>query len=546
MTELYVSLGHNSSAIVCDGARILAGFEQERIDRVKSSSAPPRNAIVYASFERGMADLKRANITHWFETFDMDRIRQSKYWFDLSLVGCEIKSHSDFFTHHDAHAHSARSFWKSHDGGSEPKRVVVCDGFGNMREHFSVYEIDPKDGHAHRLFKSYGYDLSLGLFYQFATESMGMKANQDEYKILGYQSLIQTVMSRRVIEDMRDSVLLAATTHASKILAGGSGPISGDLDPLRLIDLNALKDARAGWDKLFGKWKSWAPVGSERIVVSYCTQLFLETCMRDLLQQFNIYSYDTAFAGGVFYNVRLNGLIARDSTARVAFHPLAGDQGAALGFGVDKVIDRLDIGMRFDDHRLPQALPSGVIMSTEDDWVNVAKDKIREGKIVNVLRGRMEYGPRALCYTTTFAPPTLENVKLINESNARSTVMPMAPVVTRDAAVALFGPRLDNVVGSHEYMVIAVDYEEKPGDDMLGAAHPDPLDGSWSGRPQVATDPQVVGLLESVGTRGALINTSFNYHGEPIVLSASQAIKTHEAQVAAIGSDRIVTIITKD
>jgi predicted NodU family carbamoyl transferase len=54
------------------------------------------------------------------------------------------------------------------------------------------------------------------------------------------------------------------------------------------------------------------------------------------------------------------------------------------------------------------------------------------GNVVNIKRSGQEFGPRALCHTTTLALPTKKLSHEINVMNARNEVMPMAPVMSRN------------------------------------------------------------------------------------------------------------------
>jgi len=56
------------------------------------------------------------------------------------------------------------------------------------------------------------------------------------------------------------------------------------------------------------------------------------------------------------------------------------------------------------------------------------------------VSGNMEFGPRALCNTSTLSLPYAENVEIINSLNKRNTVMPMAPVCLSKNLIYLFNP----------------------------------------------------------------------------------------------------------
>ena len=54
MRDLMITLGHNSSAVVAEGSKLIAGFETERLTHVKSDSAFPTAVISRLNNEHGI------------------------------------------------------------------------------------------------------------------------------------------------------------------------------------------------------------------------------------------------------------------------------------------------------------------------------------------------------------------------------------------------------------------------------------------------------------------------------------------------------------
>lgn len=545
-TELYVSLGHGSSAVLSRNGRVVRGYEQERLDRHKASSAYPKEAIDAALGRDISCDSIR--VSHWFDRFDLENL-DVKYldYSHLSSVGAHVTSLGPDLTHHDAHARSAVGFARA-QGVAGPLRVLVIDGFGNQQECFSAYDV--ADGSAlDRIHRTYGYALSLGLMYQYTTEFLGLKPNQDEYKLLGYEAHVTDHMSRDQAIEVGVLVAEQGRRHARRMVE------STYVCPVGygLIDFEALKVAKDGWTRVARGWLELVTgrckpgPSSNRACIAFCAQTFLEAAVTELIAQLSP-PRDGAtmvLTGGSFYNVKLNRRVQTTTGMPCFSHPLAGDQGAAMGLADDpRLLNTLDIGRR----RLSYIPAGGVLSISAMQWMDAVADMVHSGGVVNVVRGAMEFGPRALCNTTTFALPTLKNVALINALNERDEAMPMAPVMTRAAAMRLLvGKELDAIAGSDRFMITTCAFAEPPGDDLLGVAHRDPLADVWTARPQVTADPDVIRLLETT-THGALINTSFNYHGEPIVCSFDDAIRTHSMQVfraKAMGLKEPVTLVVR-
>lgn len=529
-SAIYVSLGHNSSCVVAHDGKVTRGYEQERLDRKKSSSAYPRDAIEECFRDEEYVDV--AYVSHWFDRFDL---RDSKYLDLTHLQWCasRIETLSPDFTHHDAHAASAVSFLRSniaYDPGELD--IVVIDGFGNLQECLSVYT--SHDGERPRLMhRTYGYEMSLGLMYQYVTEYLGLRPNRDEYKLLGYESHVLKYVPESHVARAQSMLRKQAAEHVEKMLASRSrGPEArGDA----LIDMAALSKARETWRRLAVLWRYCIQPGANdtaiRCWVAWCAQTFLEECVSLLLT--TLVPIDPrrtlVLTGGCAYNVKLNRR-AQSQGRKVFSHPLAGDQGASLGHTQGLVAKGLTWGARTIGGR--RGLPIGCRYVSRDGWIDAAVRGLEAGRIVNVVRGGMEYGPRALCNTTTLAWPTAENVATINALNERDEAMPMAPVVTRAGALSLFRrSELLEITPSDRFMITTVAWQRPPSPEMRGVAHPDPLDPNvWTARPQVVDAGDDMHTLLDKLDAVCLINTSFNYHGEPIVFTEDDACRTHEMQ----------------
>lgn len=533
MRRLHVSLGHNASAVLTENGKVVRGYEQERLDRRKGSSLFPLMAINAA------LDLEPADeiiLSHWIDNFHPCKTQNKHY--DARVV-TRMFSHgkiwsvrSDGATHHDAHALSAKHFYDAHVDKPSPEgtTTIVCDGFGLSQECLSVYE---DGGLRHRF---YGYKWSLGLMYQYTTGFLGLKENEDEFKLLGYEAHAKDYLGLSVTRALRDKAFEQGEAHAHSMMANGAAdkpPVWTDRGDAE-IDLEALGKAKAYWHGIAKAWSEEAPVpGQEslRCLVALQAQAFLEGALDYIVRHLAGAREDLLLAGGVFYNVKLNNHLLGRRAGRICVTPLSGDQGAALGpAGVPYS------GLTWGDRWLSNngSVSPFLEFCQRDEWVSRAQNHLYRGRIVNVVRGAAEFGPRALCNTTTFATPTLDNVRRINMLNNRNDVMPMAPVMTEACAAKAFHvDEVARVIGSNRYMVIT--HEVKSGHIRSGVTHADPLDlYRRTARPQIVpkgSDPELELLLAGVDNE-YLINTSYNFHGEPIVHTVRDAVHTHAMQCA--------------
>jgi len=519
MRDLLLTLGHNASAIAVEDGNLIAGYEEERLSKIKSDSHFPEKAIA----ELGFDDYDRVYVSHWEPFADVNKMKD-KHWQPSKLpFGAEVISLNKDFTHHDAHMWSAKAFLGADVSEMDNPYYLVVDGFGNFGECISVYTSDGELIH-----RVHGYNGSLGLMYQYATANIGLKMNEDEYKLLGYESQI-TDKDALALEPVIAEIFQYLTTVFM------CPQLENKADPL--YNISALVETQVMWDDLL------EPCERDKVKVAYVVQSVIERMLMQIIQKFQI--HDVVLVGGCFLNVKLNYRIMERVNGKVAVMPLSGDQGAALGlykyhnpdfvmpkhlFWGKRKLERVEHEkvMNFDDHE------------EMEYWLHRL---LTMDQIVNIVWGAMEFGPRALCHTSTIATPTMENVHYINKLNGRATVMPMGPVVSEGFAENNF---LDyhKSLRSHEFMITAMEYHDV-APSIRGAAHNLPHGEGFTGRPQVigSHDPLMKVMGKSLDEFGILINTSFNIHGVPIVYDSNDVLKCVKYQDENDTADRVWTLV---
>lgn len=565
---LLISLGHNSSAIFVDNSdpqqQEIIGYEQERLSGIKADSQFPRDAIneitkhVSSNKFRGCCVL----ISHWFNFGP--HLTANKYitqndidWLRY-ICGSDIHMCERGFTHHDAHAYSAYEFFKYHRSNYDVKGPIMClvvDGFGNNGEILSLYTTDEIKGIS-LVRRVYGYDASLGLMYQYATAFVGMKENQDEYKFLGYEAHIDEYVDKQqldtidhFIETQKEQLIKWFDTHSKEPEYYPSNEV---------IDFKLLNKVREDWNEVFTDvlksigFNSDKTCFAARCVIAYFIQQLCERTLVAWLND-NYNPENLIVAGGVFYNVKLNQTLCEKCAQKLfSVMPLAGDQGAAIGMYAKYCNRQFEFGnlcwgkrnfynieklVKQKQDKNTRLVYAKIKSSAELENVqeNIAR-LIADNNIVNLVIGNMEFGPRALCHTSTLFLPTSENIHCNNVMNGRNEVMPCAPVCTRDNAGELFtcDSRLDSVVGSDKYMICTHTYSKPYSNHYGGVMHKKPLEDSFTGRPQIVDISEfiyeVLNLVEQITDYKALVNTSFNVHGRPIAFDTISILQNYEYQ----------------
>lgn len=541
---LVLSLGHNSSAILVSDDRIVAGYETERLTGKKSDSIFPELPIreLQRRFELvGPTDLY---VSHWELFGEIDR-NMPKHW-DPKVIrevsaGGHVFSVNPAFTHHDAHAWSAVAFVGDEfpRSPSDSAYVFVMDGFGTFGEHMSFYRYI--DGIPVLLERKYGFGSSLGLLYQYTTAFIGMKQNQDEYKLLAFEAHIDEYAKFR---KKIDEQVVSWSEYYMKAVSAYMEP--DKTDPMLNVGAlpNTAENVAGMLSSVIKSLGTTLDERGRRIVCSYFTQRIVEEVVTYFVDKYQ--PKNLILVGGLFYNVKINNLVTSKVPGLTSIMPLAGDQGA--GLGVYKAINpsfewpgHLFWGPRDLDRKSYEgANEMGLLyFDDEDEAFEEIDEQLRTNFLVNVVRGPMEFGPRALCNTSTLARPDLTTAATINHLNNRTNEMPFAPVMTADQAT-IYLENCDKVHKSLDYMICTRDFRKGTHLDLPGASHKYPDGDRYSARPQITEDPRITELLDRYGP---LINTSFNYHGVPIVCTDEQIRHSHAMELARSETQGVPTTV---
>jgi len=227
----------------------------------------------------------------------------------------------------------------------------------------------------------------------------------------------------------------------------------------------------------------------------------------------------------------------------MAVVPSCGDESTAIGCAVHgsrllqpelpiERVGHLYLGQAYDDAAVAQLFDGGglaahLTITEPADLADTVARLLADGEIVARCAGPMEFGARALGNRSILSHPgRAENIAVINEViKNRDFWMPFAPTVLDDAVddlvrggAKLFSP----------FMMVSFDATARGRSELGAALHR--ADGTL--RPQMLTrdaNPGYYAIIEAFRRRtgiGAVLNTSFNLHGEPIVGSPLDALRT--------------------
>jgi len=402
--------------------------------------------------------------------------------------------------HHQCHA--AGAYYTS---GFKEAIVITIDAYGDGK----AATVSIGKGNSIKLLESYGWQSTPAHLYSRITQYLGYKSHRHEGKITGLAAYGKPTC----YEEMKKLV---------------------SIDEKGVIKSKAF--LRAGFNeqklkKIFGKYKKEDVACSlqkvtEEITEKFVRQWVLKTGINNI-----------CLAGGLFANVRLNQVLHEiPEVNNIYIFPHMGDGGLSLGAGLAEVkptpkeIKDVYFGPGYSDKEILQAIKELGIKYTKPK--SIEKEVARllaEGKVVARFDGRMEYGPRALGNRSILYKTNDKTVnEWLNKKLKRTEFMPFAPATIWEDREEYY-KNLKGAENAARFMTITFNCTEKMKKENPGVVH---LDGT--ARPQLVkkeNNPSYYKIIEEykkITGISCIINTSFNMHEEPIVMTPKEAIKAYK------------------
>lgn len=556
-----------AAALVLDG-RIVAAAQEERFSRVKHDPSMPRNAMRWCLehgdvaageldavvfYDKPLTTYERILSTHarvgprGYRSLAqaVSTWSRRKLWTGqrLESVLAELgqpQVRTTYCEHHMSHAASAY-----YPSPFDSAAVLTFDGVGE----WATSSIAVGRGAQLSMLSELRFPDSLGLFYSAMTSFCGFEVNEGEYKLMG----LAPYGEPRFVAALRDRVVEVAEDGSLRLdqryfayRAGAS------------MTSRALEDLLGGPPLALGE----AP-GQRQADIARSAQVVLEEVVLRMAR----HAYEltgerrACLAGGVALNCVANQrLLADGPFDDVWVQPAAGDAGGSLGAALwwwyqihggarstspGDSMEGAFLGPAYDDGEIVAWLRgSGVEHDVLEDGelFPMVAAEIAAGAVVGWLRGRSEFGPRALGHRSILADPRDSTmVRRLNlKIKGRESFRPFAPAILAEHAATWFDP-------SHEspYMLFTtslhpsrrVDHDvpkDRPLAERLEAVRSElpactHVDGSARFQTVDASrNADFHRLLVEFHARTgcpALINTSFNRGGEPIVETPADALR---------------------
>jgi len=571
---LGINEDHNGSAAIIKDGKVLACASEERFTRVKNDTEYPYHAInsVLETSRLGNADIDYVVFAgKHFDALQMkikrvtrfsisDYIREQKqYWkkilieggtsdfwdaiareerfsnmegnyYDYSFMENQPKSKWDdfagmircdavkkhlgkdkhkvrFLDHHKGHAYYAY-FASPHDI-SKKAAIVTADGWGDgCNATISVAENGViKEIHRTKM-------CNMARMYRWATLLLGMKPNEHEFKVMGLAPYAKDYICEPAYKIYKETLVVDGLDFKwNKKPSDMYFYFKDKLDGIR-------------FDGIAAGIQLWL----EDLLSEWITNIMKYTNTRELY-----------YSGGLSMNVKANKVISDlPLIEKLYVSPSGGDESLAMGCGFAissemgcKPVPLHDAYLGYEvsktetieaTEQLRNKSNYSIIENPNDEMIS---ELLVQGMVLGRCVGRMEFGARSLGNRAILCDPSkYENIRIINEKiKFRDFWMPFTPSILAERA----DDYLVNPKGIDAYyMTIAFDSTPLAREHIKAAIHP----YDFTVRPQLVS-PEInqdyhslIKAFEKRSGIGALLNTSLNLHGQPIVCTAEDAIDT--------------------
>lgn len=544
---------HDSAAAIVDDGVVIAAAEEERFSRIKHDSGFPKKAIEFClnsaqinandinwvvfyekpliKFERitlsslATAPKGRENFVHAYKTWFKEKL-----WIKSTLAKhLKIKPDKILFSGHHL-SHAASSYYTS---PFDRAALLTCDGVGE----WTTTAWGRAKGNKISLEHELQFPHSLGLFYSTFTQFLGFAVNEGEFKVMGLAPYGKPIYKEKVEKLINQSIDGAFQLNLDYFNFQFSDKVSFSKKFIELFGVGPMNPQKSDEVK-----EIYADIAASAQVVLEEKLLVIAKHVREKTGEDNL-----CYSGGVALNGVANWRIFKEAGFKNIFiHPAAGDSGGALGAALYVYHHFLNKKTRFpiehvywgsenQERDILKFLDANGIIArrlTDKDLIERVSTMLTKGKVIGWVRGRFEWGPRALGARSILADPRSKRMKdTVNRKiKFREAFRPFAPVCLYEEADIFFdveGAKNQQILG---YMLGVVPVVEKHRKNLGAITH---VDGT--ARPQFikrSQNPLYYDLIKAFGKKTKmpiLLNTSFNLKGEPIVNTCEDAYKTFQS-----------------
>jgi carbamoyltransferase len=501
----YFNADHDAGAAIAVDGVVTAAVEEERLVRRKHATGlPPHRSAAEVLDLAGVPAPEVDVIAYGWNPTPLGLAPDR----EASAIRMALRGHGvpvrpdvpvEFVDHHVAHAWSGLAYLPPAD--RDGVAVLVLDGSGETTSGAGFHF---REGAPQRLWHL-PLASSLGIFYEGVSAALGFGWGE-EGKTMGLAAYGRPSCTDRLPtpgDDRFEGRLPERAEEYGAVLAKVAGAVQHLTGEATFVD---------------------------RADVAASAQLVLEQRIRSLILEFAPLPPVVVLAGGTALNCAANGRLADELAARgtrLVIPPPASDAGIALGaaaaVAASRHAPRVPAGAYLGRSFPPRALVSQLGEPQPCSSHALATRLWERDAVIGWFDGAAEIGPRALGGRCLIARPDSTRLRdQINVRKGRESWRPLAPSVT----VAEFQRSFRGEPSP--YMLKASTVLPQARSRLGGVTHVDD-----SARPQVVAGDggyrQLLLAMGEVGGVEAVVCTSFNVAGEPMVYTPADALRSARA-----------------
>ena len=533
-----------AASLIVDG-KIIAAIAEERFNRIKKGNREfPKSSIKFCLDKAG---IKTSDVDYVVGSFNYEKTADyfhNSYYITKSYRGTpgfdgmkwqsvyhlkdeemrrQVKKFFgddvkfNYVDHHLAHAASAY-----HGSGFDKANIITMDGRGELNSGAMFIGNNEIEKVNETMLPN-----SLGILWQGVTRLLNWKSNEDEGKVMG----LAPYGNDKFYDIFKKNIELTEDSYK--------------------IHLKFQTFYNEALESIFKMRTNEHPINDYYEHIAWALQKRTEDVMNhlvDVMKEKTGYK-KYCFAGGVALNCSMNGTInQREDVEELFVQPASSDDGASLGAAQYKYfletgkksepMKHALLGKEYSDEEIEYELKRFKLdYEKTGDIEGSTAEKLNNGKIVSWFQDRCEFGPRALGARSVLGHPSIKDMKKrINDHvKYREEWRPFAVSVLDEAKEKyLIGAT------SSPFMILKFDVKEEMREILHSGTH---IDGTT--RPQTVEKeflPRYYKMIKAFGKLSgvdAVVNTSFNIKGEPLILRPIEAIRDFYASGAdclAIGN----------
>jgi carbamoyltransferase len=505
---------HDAAAVLIVDGNVVSAVEEERLNRIKHTDKFPINAMRFVLRQNGLQLQDLDQVCYYglpeyiFDGGESVSLSGKIQGLVREAFGCDLDEKKLYFVHHHL-AHAVSAF---HMSGFDKGLVLSIDGQGDGISGMVLNA----EGKKMDVLEKYSVPDSLGIYYLNVIDVLGYK-QFDEYKVMGLAPYGNPAAYRDLFKSFYS--LLPEGQYS--------------------IDLKKVKKCYL----LTPRRKKDEPFDQIHKDIAAALQESVEEIVMHILKHYREKYNHTklCMAGGVAHNCSMNGRILYSGLFEDVFvQPASHDAGCALGAALYRYYELEPQAPLMKLEHVFWGTPTGenesILKNLErwKDFINYervdhitrkAAQLLADGAVIGWVRGKSEFGPRALGNRSIIADPRPPgNKDIINAMvKKREAYRPFAPSILEEYVEDYYD--LPFKTRQFPYMIFVVKVKEDKQEILGAVTH---VDGT--ARIQTVsrqTNPgywELIDEFRKITGIPVVLNTSFNNNAEPIVDSVNDAL----------------------